>query len=165
MEVFDCIKNRYSVRKYKDKPIKPELINKILETSIWAPSGKNGQPWRIRVITDKEQIKEISALSIYKAWMDKAPCLLAVFLDKGNSYNYVKDVMACGALFQNIMLCAYSLSIGSCWIGEILPKEKLVKSILGIENEKYDLMGIITLGYKSKQEVHVGRKDLKELYV
>ena len=54
MGVFDCIKTRRSIRNYSKQPIDKTDINKIIETAVWAPSGKNGQPCKYKVITNKE---------------------------------------------------------------------------------------------------------------
>ena len=65
MDVFDCIKTRRSIRNYTDQPINKTDINKIIEAAVWTPSGKNGQPWKFKVITDKGLIEQISEMSIY----------------------------------------------------------------------------------------------------
>ncbi len=158
MEVIDCIKSRRSVRNYINQEIEVDIINKIIEAGICAPSGKNGQPWRFKIVTDKYIIHCLSELSIYKNWMQTSACFIVVFLDNDFSYNYVKDVQSCGAAIQNMMLTAHSLGIGSCWIGEILPKGETVKEILQITKDSLELMAIITLGYSSGDAVNSGRK-------
>ena len=59
--------------------------------------------------------------------------MVAVYLDKSRSYDRLKDAQSCGAAIQNIMLAAHSLGIGSCWIGEILPKDDEIKAMLNIK--------------------------------
>jgi len=46
--------------------------------------------------------------------------VILVFLDRASSYHYEKDLLAVGACIQNMLLAAFSLGIGSCWLGEIL---------------------------------------------
>lgn len=161
MEALECIKTRRSVRHYSDKPIDREMINIILEAAISAPSGKNGQPWKFKVIVDKCFINQLSDLSIYGSWMKTAASFIVVFLDKSCSYNYLKDVQSCGAVMQNIMLAAHSINIGSCWIGEILQKANEVKDVLHIENKDLELMGIVTLGYQLGEMVNSRRKNIE----
>ena len=60
MDAIECIKTRRSVRRYTDQPIDKQAIHQILEAGISAPSGKNGQPWKFKVVTDKELINNIS---------------------------------------------------------------------------------------------------------
>lgn len=159
MNVLEVIKTRRSVRSYTDQPIEDEKIDKIIEAARWTPSGKNGQPWKFKIVTDKSQIKSLSELSIYGSWMKTATCFVIVFLNKQCSYDYVKDIQSCGAAMQNMMLMAHFLDVGSCWIGEILPKANEVKTALEIGNENLQLMGIITLGYKKGRVINLGRKS------
>lgn len=60
MKLFEAIKTRRSIRKYKDKKIPKELLYKILEAASWAPSGGNSQPWKFIIIEDKIKIKKLS---------------------------------------------------------------------------------------------------------
>lgn len=165
MDIYKCIKTRRSVRSYTAERVSDEVIDKILHSAIWTPSGKNGQPWKFKIVEDKNTINKLSDLSIYGSWMKKASHLILVFLDKKCSYNYLKDVQSCGAAMQNIMLTAHSLGIGSCWIGEILSRADVVKNILEIENDNIELMGIITLGYERGKSINPGRKEYESFFI
>ena len=48
---MEAIKGRRSIRKFTDQPVPPEIIDKILEAAMWAPSGQNLQPWYFVVLT------------------------------------------------------------------------------------------------------------------
>lgn len=50
-EVMEAIFSRRSVRRYRDQPVPPELVEQLLEAAVWAPSAHNRQPWRMAVIT------------------------------------------------------------------------------------------------------------------
>ena len=50
MELDVCIIGRRSIRRYEDKAVPKEVIDKLLEAGVWAPSGMNAQPWRFVVI-------------------------------------------------------------------------------------------------------------------
>ena len=113
------------------------------------------------MITDKGLINQISKMSIYGKWMINATCFICVFLNKEKSYHYIKDVQSCGAAIQNIMLCAHSLGIGSCWIGEVLGKSDQMIKLLKLDKNKYELMAIVTLGYKASRTLNPGRKNIK----
>ena len=45
------IESRRSIRRYKDIPVKKELIEEILKAGMLAPSSKNRQPWHFIVTT------------------------------------------------------------------------------------------------------------------
>jgi len=53
MEALDAIRTRRSVRKFTDKLIPKEVIDKLLEAAMSAPSARNQQPWHFVVIDDK----------------------------------------------------------------------------------------------------------------
>ena len=122
------------------------------------------KPWKMMVVKG-EKLRQISSLSIYEPWMKTASHFIVVFLDKSCSYHYVKDVQSCGALMQNIMLAAYSLNIGSCWIGEILASEEKVKRFLGVKEEHFELMGIVTLGYPDGEDSISSRKAFEDFMI
>ncbi len=50
MEISEAIRHRASTRAYLDRPVSRDVIDQILETSRWAPSGVNTQPWRVAVV-------------------------------------------------------------------------------------------------------------------
>ena len=75
MKLVQLMKNRRSIRKYKQDPIPLEKIYQILEAGRYAPSGANLQPWIYIVVTDnklKEKIRE-EAEKIERNFHKKAP--------------------------------------------------------------------------------------------
>ena len=43
--------SRRSIRRYESRPVPQEIIDRLLESAVWAPSAHNRQPWRFVVIT------------------------------------------------------------------------------------------------------------------
>ena len=164
MKIFDGIKSRQSVRLYNSKPIEIEIINQIIESAIWAPSGKNGQPWKFKIITEQNIIEEIAKLSVNARWIKTAPCLIIVYLDKMRSYHYIKDVQSCGAAIQNMLLAAHEMGIGSCWIGNLLEKADAINKLLEAD-DSLELMSVVSLGYGRGKSINVGRKDINEFLI
>ena len=70
--------------------------------------------------------------------------------------------MAIGACIQNMLLCAYELGIGSCWLGEILKRKSRVTKYLKI-HPRYELMAVVSLGYPLKKPPKGRRKNIKNL--
>ncbi len=60
--VLEAIKTRRSIRKFKDTPIPEDLLKKVIECGLIAPSAKNSQPWRLHVVTGKETLKKVAGL-------------------------------------------------------------------------------------------------------
>ncbi|MGD0978771.1 MAG: nitroreductase family protein [Candidatus Bathyarchaeia archaeon] len=61
MEVDEAIRGRRSVRKYTDRSVQAQLVREVLEAGTWAPSAKNGQPWRFTVL-EGDAKKKLTAL-------------------------------------------------------------------------------------------------------
>jgi nitroreductase len=54
MDLGSAIVTRRSIRNFKDKPIEEDLIKEIMDLSLWAPSGRNRQPWHFVVVRGKK---------------------------------------------------------------------------------------------------------------
>jgi nitroreductase len=153
--IISHIVNRRSIRSYTSKKVSPSDITTMLTAANWAPSGNNLQPWRFSVVMNDEQLlKKLASLTVYHSWVQTAPCLIAVFLDKKvidpNIHGiYLKHVQAIGAAIQNMLLAAHELGLGTCWIGEILKKEEQVKELVGATDD-LELMAVISVGYPNK---------------
>lgn len=161
MTVFECIKQRRSIRKYDSKHLKKSEIEKLIESAIWAPSGKNIQPWCFYIINNnKEKLDLLAEQSLFGYWIKSAPCIIVVFLDMKKSYDYLKDVQAIGAAIQNILLVAHSIGLGTCWVGEIVKNEFSIKKLLEIDNVDLKLMAAVTVGYPQKKITESKRNNL-----
>jgi nitroreductase len=61
--LLEIMKTRRSIRRYKQKDVPDELLEKIMEAGRWAPSGDNGQPWRFIVVRDPETKKALGKIA------------------------------------------------------------------------------------------------------
>ena len=62
MGIFEAMRTQRAVRRFKPTPVPDELITKMLDAAIRAPSGSNRQAWYFIVIRDpdvKSKIGEI----------------------------------------------------------------------------------------------------------
>jgi F420 biosynthesis protein FbiB-like protein len=50
VNVYDAIRSRRSIRRYAERPVPPDVIRRVLEAAVWAPSAHNRQPWRFVII-------------------------------------------------------------------------------------------------------------------
>ena len=161
MQIYECIKARRSVRLYISKALQSGDLYKIIESAIWAPSEKNIQPWKFKVITQKYIINEISKLSLRVSWVKSAPCLVLIYLNKSCSYHYLKDVQSCAAAIQNMLLVAHEMGIGSCWIGELLENADSVNKLVSV-CANLELMGVVSFGYARVKPVITERKKVSD---
>lgn len=130
-----------------------------------APSGKNTQPWKFRVVTDSLEKTKISALSVHGKWMSNADGYILVFLDENLSYDYTKSVLSCGAAIQNILLAAYGRKLGSCWVGDVIDKSEQIKKYLNISKNSCTLMGLITIGNCEWPQRKASRRSLAGFFI
>ena len=147
MELEEIVKGRRAVRKYEEKEIPFEHAKKILEAGIWAPSGSNLQSWEFIVVRDKEMIEKIKMASpglFGNPAMLVIGCINKERAKRGGKIGYPMAMMDVAMAFQNMMLMAYSLGIGSC---PVLSFNKVIlKELLEIP-EEVDPILIVTFGY------------------
>ena len=109
--------SRRSVKKYADKEVPKEIIDKIIEAGLAAASGRNLQAPIIVAVTNKEIRDKLSVANaaVMGASGDpfyNAPAVLVVLAEK-RAHTYVYD----GSLtLGNMMLAAHEAGVGSCWI-------------------------------------------------
>ena len=63
MRVFEVIKGRRSIRKFKDRSIEKKIFHKLVEAGVWAPKGGNSQTWVFIIVSDSDRIRKIKAVS------------------------------------------------------------------------------------------------------
>lgn len=141
-EFLKFLKSRRSIRNFLDKMIADKDLEMILEAGRWTPSASNKQPWEFIIIKNKEFLKEISELAIYSKFMKRAPVAIAIVGKiKENPNWYIQDTTL---VSMNMMLMAWSLGIGTCWIGS-MDREK-AKELLSLGNDDF-LLTILPFGY------------------
>lgn len=140
----------------------------MLEAATYAPSAINVQPWKFTIVTSKAEMKRLSDIA--------KPMLVRMLPDVGDeglvglkkrlsdpNYNIFYNapllifvsglkspyaVYDCSMAAQNMMLAAYTLGVGSCWIGTAvaLANEPKVKASFGVP-EDHEVHAAIIFGY------------------
>ena len=75
------IKERRSIRKYKDKPVEYSKIEKVMQSARFAPSIGNTQPWEFIVVTDKGMRHDLAEACFSQYWMLSAPVLIVACIN------------------------------------------------------------------------------------
>lgn len=92
MEVVQAIKKRRSIRKFLDKDVPQSEINLMLEAARLAPSGLNAQPWRFRVVQEKDHISWLAKEAVKgQRWVKRAS---VVFICCADLKRYLEDAWA-----------------------------------------------------------------------
>lgn len=143
MEVIEALRGRRTVRAYETgKPIPKEIIETIVDCGRLAPTARNEQPWEFIVITDLDKLKEIAAISEHGKHIAQAAACIAVVC--ADTKYYVEDG---AAATQNILVAAWALGIGACWVaGDKKVYANQLRDLLGAPTT-HKLLSLIPLGY------------------
>jgi Nitroreductase len=171
-DTLDLITSRQSVRKYSDRLLEKEKLDRIIEAGRMAPSACNAQPWKFIVVTDPELVLKIAEAASAKligmnSFVAQAPVILVIVREKPNFSSKVgstiknKDysLIDIGIATENICLQAKAEGIGSCIIGWF--DERMLKKLLDIPKSKRVEL-IITLGYSLSEQREKRRKPAAE---
>ncbi len=163
MNIFEAIKTRRSIRKYKLTPIPEEHLWTILEAARLAPSAGNRQPWRFIVVQERETIKKLAEIANGQHWIgDAGAVVVALSMDKKDPTIYERwaerDVMTA---VEHMVLTAWELGYGTCWIGAF--KQKDTKEALGVP-EEMTVINLLPIGVPDQKPEPRGRKDFGEIF-
>jgi len=162
METIDCIKGRRSRRKFLDKEVPQDILKKILDCAIRAPSSVDCQPWHFIIVKDKEKKEKLAKLKDEdnRQHILTAPISIVVCVDTEKSPSrWVEDGVTAT---ENILLAVQGLGLGSVYVTGFKPsKPKVAKKIREILNlpEKIMPVTILPAGYPDPSE----KLDKKEL--
>ena len=171
MTFDELLKNRRSVRKYKDTPVSIEVIQEMINESTLAPNAGNEQPWKFIIVNNKKMLKRMSDESKknilariaanpddyakkYKGMLKNesfnvfynAPCLVMIL-----GFSYLKNLYVdCALAASYFMMAAISRGLGPCWVnlGTEIHDPKMVNE-LGIPDNS-TIVAPIVLGYPEK---------------
>jgi len=158
MDVFEAIRIRRSIRKFRPKPIPDEKLKMILEAGRLAPSAGNRQPWRFIVAKDSERKKTLAKAADNQMFIADASVIIAALGDPEASPRWFsKDPMIA---VEHMVLAATALGYGTCWIGAF--NEEEVKRLLRIP-EELKVIALLPIGFTDETPAPRERKPLKEI--
>ena len=168
MELEEVIKERYSVRSFSDKEIEQEKLDKILEAGRLAPTAVNFQPQRIYVIRSEEGLHKIRTAC--KMTYD-APVVLLVCSDMDKSWKIKVDGdfdsadMDTSIVGTHMMLEAWNLGIGSCWVRAFNLID--IKEAFNLPQNIKPIF-LLPIGYKAEdskpnEKMHFSRNKIEDM--
>ncbi len=169
VDLYDVIKGRRSIRKFKQTPVAKDLLEKIFDIALWAPSGMNRQNWKLFVLTGerKEELVSICSTSfeylepqLQELFAEKpkiveatrrffkrlggAPVVVCAYFEPANMVD-VTSYQNVAAVIQNMLLVAHAEGLGTCWMTGPVYVTNQIDRFLGVTN--MTLVAIIPLGY------------------
>lgn len=165
-EATEEIRKVRQARRYRPDPVPDDVLHELLEIARWTGSSRNTQPWHFVVITDKEQLRQISRLRPPIAWVAEAPLAIAIVLDGASETSEAYDE---GRVTERLLIGARLLGLGGgiAWFGDDAQQAE-AKRILGIPAERA-ARSVVVIGYPTTTKDHRpnpvegGRKPLSEI--
>jgi nitroreductase len=167
MELSEAIKGRKSIRAFKKQQVPEEIVEKLIDAASWAPSAGNIQPWEFVIVRKPAVKKKLAQAALNQAFVEEAPVVIVVCADEEHSsmgYGFRGKTLYCiqdtAAATQNILLTAYSLGLGACWIGAF--KEDEAKKAVNAP-EEIRPVAIVPVGYANEAPSQRDRRPLSRI--
>ena len=147
-QVIKELKERKSVRAYRDEEITLEEKNMILQAAIQAPTAGNMALYSIIDVQDQQLKNQLAETCDHQPFISQAPLVLLFLADYQKWYDMycayhdenikleeadmilaLEDAMIAA---QNAVMGAWSLGIGSCYIGDILENFEIHQKLFGV---------------------------------
>ena len=159
MSQIDFTLNWRSIRKYEKTPLPDKILDQILKTGQNAPSAANKQPIHFIILKDQEIKKKLS--TTFSRFITDVPVVIVGCANTKALLTGKWAVIDATIAMQNMVIAAWTLGVGSCWIGSF--NEKKVKEQLKIP-EKWKVVALITLGYPAEQPKERKKKPIKKMF-
>jgi nitroreductase len=153
MEILKAVKERRSIRNFEKREIPPDLIEKLIESLIWAPSAGNLQARKFCFVQDGRIKKEIVSAALGQSFIADAPLVIVActdnmifgrYGDRGVNLYAIEDV---AASIMGMMLVAHENGLGTVWVGAF--REDRVIEALELPHNLRPI-AIVPVGYPSK---------------
>lgn len=160
---------RFSCRRFSDRAIGRDLIERLLEAAVLAPSGGNLQPWRFVIVLDPGRRHDLAAAAHGQSFVAAAPVVIAAcavpgesartYGDRGRQLYCLQDT---AAAVENLMLAATGEGLGACWVGAF--DEAAATRALGLP-AGWRPVALVPVGYPAEAAPARSRRPLDEVCV
>lgn len=167
MQFYDVIKNRQSIKNFKDSPINPEKLARIINAAMMSPSWENKTSYKFILVDEKKELEQLS-----KSIMNKdnsaaqsileAPMTVVVVADptaSGEVENKEYYLVDSAIAMEHFILSATNEGYGTCWIAAI--DEDIIKKTLSIP-QSFKVVAITPIGEIAESKEHYDKKDIKD---
>ena len=165
MDILEIIKNRRSVRSFQKKEIPQEIIDKLIESLIWAPSAGNLQSRKFYFVFNQGIKEKLVGAAQEQDFIAHAPLVIVGCADEKISQRYggrgkeLYSICDVSASIQNLMLLAYERGLATCWVGAF--DEKKVAEVLNLPGNLRPIV-ICPVGYPSEKPMTTSRVSKEE---
>ena len=165
--VIQQLTERKSVRVFEDRPITDEEKRIILQAAMEAPTAGNQQLYTILDITDQEIKNQLSVSCDNQPFIAKAPLVLIFCADcqkwlsaykeagcsprKPGAGDLILAITDAAIAAQNAVTAAWSLGIGSCYIGDIMEQCETHRALLNLPEYVFPAV-MLVFGYPTQHQ-------------
>ena len=165
--MLEAIKNRRSIRAFKNEDISSETVEKLIDAARWAPSAGNIQPWEFIIVKNSEVKRRLAEAALNQKFVEEAPIVIVVCADESRSFKgyglrgkSLYCIQDTAAAIQNIHLAACSLGLATCWVGAF--KEEDVRKILDVPDGVRPV-ALVPVGYPAEKPSPPPRRPLSQI--
>jgi nitroreductase len=166
METLEALLTRRSIREYSLQAVPDELVQKLLEAAMQAPSAGNQQPWHFIIVTERQQLDALAEVLPFGKMLHTAPLGIVVCADMELEKYRGFWMQDCSNATMNILLAAHAQGLGAVWVA-IYPVEERVagaKQILELPEQVVPLC-VVPVGYPAtKPEAPARRYSASRLH-
>ncbi len=159
MDIQHALFHLRTIRKFKDKKVPQDIMDKIFEAGLQAPSSCNQQMFHFIVIDDPSVKKRLETEATFRH-IARIPNPIFVICDNRFNKENMAHLQGVSATIQNMLLCAYSQGIGGWWINGYGDRES-VRTILNIPAH-YHIVACVGFGYPDEKPVSPTKRSLDE---
>jgi nitroreductase len=113
-DLTKIVRDRRTIRKFDEKQVSEEQVEKLLELAMYAPNRLNRQPWHFVVVRDKDLQKRFADVLRIHPYLETASAVVVVCALPELSPTWAMDV---SAAIENMLIGATSMGVGSAWVG------------------------------------------------
>lgn len=145
METWDSITARRNVREYTDEPIAKSELDQILEAARRTPSSRNQQRWDFVVVTDRDQLGQLSRVWRGAGHVARSAATIALVAPEAEDSRVRESIQYdLGQVTMSIAIAATDLGIGTGHAA--VTDQVLASEILGFPGDRF-CAWLIALGY------------------
>ena len=160
MEFIEVIHTRRSIRKYQDKEVSADLIQKLLAAAMQAPSTADARPWHFIVVTDPAIKNQMRDVHPYVKMVTESPVSILICADVKKEIFSDFWPQDCAAAMQNLLLAAHASGLGAVWTG-IHPIDERVQKFKEICDLPENIIpfGLAVIGWPDQEVKSEERYD------
>lgn len=187
MTVYEAIKSRRSIRKFKQDEIGHGELMQLIDCARLAPYGANLQPLKFKIVTDEETRRKLYPLIKYAGYIpdwnptfDECPTAFIAIINDTQIKPTDKSECDSGAAIMSMCLAAEEMGLGTCWLGAI--DRDGIKNVLALDDQfditymlgigksdqtgtVFDMTDSIKYYFDDNENVHVPKRTLEEIVI